>query len=156
MISRFIKTFSIVAIFLSLFVFANNAFALSSTFFPNREHLSVIFPGQKSIDVAVSNTQAQRELGLGFVKKISDKNGMLFIFKKSDWYAFWMKDMYIPIDIIFIDESKVVTDVYKKVSPYSFPKIYHPSKKIKYVLEINSGNSSKLGIKPGQKIIFSK
>lgn len=138
------------------FVPANKIFGVQSSFFPNREHIPIHFPNQKQLDVAISNTEKQRNLGLGFVYKMSDKNGMLFLFKKSDWYTFWMKNMFIPIDIVFMNENKIVTDIYKNVLPSSFPRIYSPSKKVKYVLEINSGNSTKLGIKVGQKINFSK
>lgn len=138
------------------FVSANKVYSVSSTFFPERRHVTVYIPGQKSLDVAVSETDKQRNLGLGFVKKMSDKNGMLFVFKKSDYYAFWMKNMRMSLDMVFIDENKIVTDVYKNVSPLSYPKAYSPSKKIKYVLEINSGIASKLNIKSGQKIFFLK
>ena len=85
-----------------------------------------------------------------------DKNrGMLFIHKDNDIRHYWMKNTYIPLDMIFIDSNYTVVDIYKDARPLDETTI---SSKIKarYVLEINSGEADNCGIKRGTKVRIIK
>ena len=66
---------------------------------------------------------------------------MLFIFEKPGVYGFWMKNMVIPVDIIFIDENKKVVHIEERVQPCENDpcKIYRPKSPVKYVLEVKAG-----------------
>ena len=77
--------------------------------------------------------------------------GMLFIFKEPSELVFWMKNTYIPLDIIFFDESGIIKKIYANAIPHSKKKIFGGSNLIG-AFEINGGLSSKLGIKPGHSI----
>ncbi len=104
----------------------------------------------------LAKTPQEQETGLAKFNKIDKNQGMLFIFKKADYYSFWMKNMRFPIDIIFIKDNKVVA-VFQKVpvSPNENPPVYTTKAKADKVLEINSGLTSEYKIKIGSKVRLS-
>lgn len=60
------------------------------------------------IDFELADTPPSREFGLQFVKEMSETSGMLFKFQRKQVLNFWMKNCYLPLDIAFIDDNKVV------------------------------------------------
>lgn len=107
-----------------------------------------------SIDIA--KTAKDKELGLSIKKNISDTYGMYFPFDRPDYYAFWMKQMKFPIDIIFIREGKIVT-IFKNVPvPPDTDNLptYQPDEPANAVLEINAGLSQKYGFIKGDSVTF--
>lgn len=105
----------------------------------------------------VTNTPKEMEIGLSETSSLPQDKGMLFLFKAPGYHAFWMKNMKIPIDIIFINKDKIVT-IFSKVNPPSnsneSPIIYRPDEPSDIVLEINSGLSDKYGFKKGDKVVL--
>jgi uncharacterized membrane protein (UPF0127 family) len=99
--------------------------------------------GDNVFDIQRVFEQEDREKGLSNIKNIKEKEGMLFIFEENDYHGIWMKDMLFPIDIIWLNESFVVVDFKKNVLPETFPEIFKPKSKAKYVLELNAGSIEK-------------
>jgi hypothetical protein len=101
----------------------------------------------------LARTSQEQEIGLAKFNKIDKNQGMLFIFQKSDYYSFWMKNMRFPIDIIFINKDKVV-DIFQRVpvSKSDNPPTYTTHEKADQVLEINSGLSNEYKIKVGSEV----
>jgi uncharacterized membrane protein (UPF0127 family) len=81
---------------------------------------------------------------------------MLFTFDYPDMYAFWMKDMEFPIDIIWLDDSFKIVHVESGVSPQSYPKIFRPTKESSFVLEVNAGIAKKNNYTEGSTLDFLK
>jgi uncharacterized membrane protein (UPF0127 family) len=129
-----------------------------SPLFPSFGQKGKVTVGKQTLSVTVVKTEKDREKGLSGKKSLSDTSGMLFIFDTPDYYSFWMKEMNFPIDIIFINGSKVTT-IYKRVptpsSPSETPPLYKPSFPSDKVLEINAGLSDKYGIKEGDSLTIS-
>jgi uncharacterized membrane protein (UPF0127 family) len=101
----------------------------------------------------LAKTQDEQSVGLAKYNKINQNQGMLFLFQKADNYSFWMKDMQFPIDIIFIENNKVV-DVFQNV-PVSLNDnlpVYTTKTKANKVLEVNAGLAKKYGIKVGTEV----
>ncbi|HWY79637.1 MAG TPA: DUF192 domain-containing protein [Candidatus Sulfotelmatobacter sp.] len=105
--------------------------------------------------IEVATNSAQQQLGLSKRTTLPQNQGMLFIFKTPDRYAFWMKDMNFPLDLIFINNNKIVT-IYQNVPE---PKngntnlpIYTPDESANQVFEINAGLSKQYGFKKGDSI----
>jgi uncharacterized membrane protein (UPF0127 family) len=102
----------------------------------------------------LARTSHDQEVGLAKFNKIDNNQGMLFIFSKPDYYSFWMKNMKFPIDIIFINGSKIV-DIFQKVPVQkdnnNLP-TYTTGEKADKVLEINAGLTNKYKIKIGDNI----
>lgn len=109
------------------------------------------------IPVEVMRTEADVQKGLSGRANLDYKSGMLFIFSKEDYYHFWMPDMHFPIDIIWINNNKIVDishNVSNEFDPKN-PKFYLPTKKANYVLEVNAGFSKKNNIKIGDNIVLN-
>jgi uncharacterized membrane protein (UPF0127 family) len=103
--------------------------------------------------VTVASTIQEQEKGLSGRQSLPQNQGMYFPFASSGFYAFWMKDMKFPLDIIFINNGKVVT-VYKDLQPGvgSNPPIYKPYQPANAVLEINAGLANKYTISDGDTV----
>ena len=107
------------------------------------------------LKVAKAKTFKEWQKGLMNVKKMPLKCGMLFIFPDEDYRIFWMKDTYIPLDIIFLDKNQKIVGIKENNRPMSKKNITI-DKKSKFVLEVNAGFVKKYGIKTGDKLIFGK
>lgn len=109
-------------------------------------------------NLILAKTDKDRMLGLSGRKNLATNTGMLFMFDKKDYYPFWMKDMKFPIDIIYIDNDKIVDIINNAPAPKdkniaSLP-VYKPKNAANYVLEINAGLSSKNKFSIGDKVKF--
>jgi uncharacterized membrane protein (UPF0127 family) len=104
------------------------------------------------INVEVANTQAEREVGLGNREDLCKNCGMLFVFEKLDKYSFWMKDMKFDIDIIWINNDRII-DISKNVLHNTPTHIIMPNIAVNRVLELNAGSVDKFDLEVGQKII---
>ena len=105
--------------------------------------------GKTEIFVDIADTLAERTKGLSGRDMLPANAGLLFVFDINDKHAIWMKDMKFPIDIIWIDERFIITDIVENVSPSSFPEIFEPKNSARYVLETNAGFTRKNGINIG-------
>ncbi len=95
--------------------------------------------GNQTFTVEIAQTLENRRKGLMFRKKMPEDGGMLFIFEEEKRHGFWMKNTFIPLDIVWIDADKKIIDV-KTVPPCNIPvcPVYHPDGEAKYVLEVNA------------------
>ena len=107
------------------------------------------------VEVEVADTQILRQQGLSNRRSLGDYQGMLFIFDTSGIYPFWMKDMYIPLDIIYICDSYYIVDILKDVQPCSsICTSFVPNAEFRYVLEVKSGFTDINRIDIGNAVIF--
>ena len=119
-------------------------------------HATVITPKGVSIPVEVSDTPEKRSLGLGKRDKLKKGWGMLFVFEKRIPHSFWMKNMRFPIDIIWLDNQRIV-ELAENVPPPQegeSPKIMEPRLPSNFVLELESGRAKALGLKVGKKLSY--
>ena len=114
-----------------------------------------------TISVEIVKTEIQRRQGLSGKENLPEGEGMLFIFEsKNIQPPFWMKDMKFAIDIIWIDDDKIV-QIDKDIQPpepgASDNKLvlYTPNQPIDYVLEVNAGFSEENKIKVGDSVNLS-
>lgn len=112
-----------------------------------------------SFKAEFANTNEAKRIGLSKYKKIDDDFVMVFLFEESGKPVFWMKDMYFPIDIIFVNENRI-TQIYsdvknpeKKNSPLP---LYIPDEISDMVIEANAGTAKKYNFKKGNKIEIIK
>jgi uncharacterized protein len=109
----------------------------------------------KTFKVFIAETPKDKQVGLSSRTSLPQDQGMVFLFDNPDYYSFWMKEMKFPIDIIFINNDRVVT-VHKNAQPpasedQDLP-IYRPDQPADTVLEINAGLSDEYDIKPGDTL----
>ena len=134
----------LIAAILAVFTLTQAAFAACQ---PGKIELATE-KGRISFDVAVADDFQERGRGLMFVKEMADSQGMLFIYGVTRPVSFWMKNTYIPLDMIFIDKRGVVKKVHANAVPHDTTSI-SSDVPIRSVLEINGGLAEKLGIVPG-------
>jgi len=100
--------------------------------------------------VEIADNEAAREKGLMFRKSLPPGHGMLFDFHREAPVGFWMKNTYIPLDMIFIRGNGVIANIAENAKPMSETVI--PSDgPVLAVLEVAGGTARKLGIVPGDR-----
>jgi len=107
------------------------------------------------IDIEIADTPHELATGLMYRHSMLDTAGMLFIYEWSQPLFFWMKNTYIPLDIIFVDESMQIVEIQKNTKPLSEELI--PSlRNARYVVEVNAGFCNKHCIEIGDYITYDK
>lgn len=104
-----------------------------------------------AFDVEIAETPDQRAQGLMFRQELAADAGMLFLFGGSEVRAMWMKDTYIPLDMLFIDERGEIVRIEERTVPHSLRAIAS-GKPVSAVLELNAGTASRLKIGPGDRV----
>lgn len=102
--------------------------------------------------VALATTPETRRKGLMDIKSMDSEEGMFFIFPENQHLSFWMKNTYIPLDIIFIDENFQIIKIYENTKPLDTTIRYKSNSKAKYVLELNAYSTSTKGITEGDRV----
>lgn len=102
--------------------------------------------------VEVARSSADQARGLMYRTSLEPGTGMLFVYKQYTDGAFWMKNVPIPLSIAFLADTGKIVDI-KEMTPQSKKRIYSRRSYI-YTLELGGGVYKKLGIKPGDFVIF--
>ena len=120
----------------------------------------LVLVGDASFVVELADTPAQRTQGLSGRTALQPDTGMLFVFEGEDRRTFWMRDMEIALDFVWISADCVVVDLTQDVPPpepgaelSDFPR-YQPAVLVQYVLEINAGEIAAAGIVRGDAVVF--
>ncbi len=111
--------------------------------------------GQHKFKVALATDEKTRQKGLMGVRSMQENEGMLFVFPEETQLSFWMKNTYIPLDLIFIDNNNIIVTIHENAKPLDITKRYESATLAKYVLEVNGGTSGEKGIKVGDRIEIS-
>jgi uncharacterized membrane protein (UPF0127 family) len=106
------------------------------------------------IKAQLARTDSEKAQGLMNRRALAKNSGMLFIYDTEEERAFWMKDTFIPLDIIFMDKDKKVVSVSANAKPNQTEELYYSNGKAMYVLELNAGKAEELDIKTGKQITF--
>ena len=119
-------------------------------------HAIVTTSTGKEIPVEVADTVEKRNLGLGKRSGLENGWGMLFVFEKRKQHGFWMKDMKFPLDIIWLDNHRIV-HILRNVQPAKsgvIPLVMTPPVSGNFVLEIDSGRADELKLQVGQLLKY--
>lgn len=118
--------------------------ALSPLVFGNSENFV-------AFDVETSKTPEELALGLMFRKSLPENQGMIFLFPKPTQTAFWMKNTYLPLDMIFVNEKMQISGIVSHAQPLSEKLIYSPPHTIA-VIELNAGTAERTNLRRGMKV----
>lgn len=122
------------------------------TFFVNGETISRFV-------VEVARTPQQLQKGLSDRQTLAPRRGMLFIFPNVSVQSMWMPNMYFPLDIVWIDANNVITKIEENVKPCSGNHnchSYSSGTPVQYAIELNAFDASRIGLRVGMKLSFSK
>jgi len=123
------------------------------------EPLTIVQPGGKTLtfQVELADTPEKSELGLMYRKEMAKDHGMIFDFGPPRETQMWMKNTFIPLDMVFFDNTGLVTSIVENARPFS-ERLIDPGIPVRGVIEFNGGVVKAMGIKPGDKVqhkIFS-
>jgi uncharacterized membrane protein (UPF0127 family) len=104
-----------------------------------------------AVDAEVAATRDARTRGLMWRTSLAEGVGMLFIFPTEEPLTFWMKNTLIPLDMIFISKDRVIVGIVAEAEPKTLTS-RGPGADAKYVLEVPSGWSAKLGLRAGLQV----
>lgn len=110
--------------------------------------------GEAEFDVQIADEPVERAKGYMFRKKISDDEGMWFVFGEDAPIKFWMRNVKFSLDLIFVDKNFVVKEIIPDVPPCEQDpcETYGPTDPVRYVLEIKGGLASEKGIQLGDTV----
>jgi uncharacterized membrane protein (UPF0127 family) len=103
------------------------------------------------IDAEFADTEYDRQRGLMFRKTMQETQGMLFIFPVEEMQSFWMRNTYIPLDMLFIDANKKIVTIHKNTKTLS-DQSYPSTAPSKYVLEVVGGFCDRHGVVVGDVV----
>lgn len=125
---------------------------------PQRELSTLTFSsGEQQIDFEVETSKTMQELALGLMyrKSMPENQGMIFLFETPRQTAFWMKNTYIPLDMVFVNDKLQVNGIVENAQPMNEKLIYSPARTIA-VIELNAGIVKQKNIHRGMKVMHKE
>src|SRR5579862_3129379 len=143
---------ALILVWLLLVLVAGAAPAQLATF-PTAPLTIVGAGGQHKFTVEVATTPAQLEQGLMFRRSLAPDSGMLFDFGAPTPAMMWMKNTLIPLDMLFVAADGHVVNIAERTVPQSLATV-GAAAPVRAVIELNGGTAQRLGIHPGDRVIF--
>ena len=134
----------------ALFLLSNVSLMASQIFIP------LTLPNGKVLRVELAVTDQERALGLMYRRSLPDDYGMLFVFDRVDYHSFWMKNTYLPLDLVWIGPDRRIVEIQQGVPPCKTSQCpsYFPKVPALFVLELPSGKASFYRLKAGDPLGF--
>ncbi|HEY0526602.1 MAG TPA: DUF192 domain-containing protein [Stellaceae bacterium] len=104
--------------------------------------------------IELAETPEQMAQGLMFRRSMASDAGMLFDYHRVQPVSFWMKNTLIPLDMIFIEPDGRIAGMHERAVPLSLTPIQF-DQPVRAVLELNGGTADRLGIKPGDHVLYA-
>lgn len=105
-------------------------------------------------DIEIADDDFERQTGLMNRHSMEDSQGMLFVFDDENFRSFYMKNTYIPLDLIYLDKDGKIVSFQLNAQPLDESSLPSNSP-AKYVLEINAGLAEQFGLQVDDQMIFS-
>ena len=104
-------------------------------------------------DIYVAATNAQRQRGLMFVRELPLSTGMLFVYERDGRLSMWMRNTYIPLDMLFVRADGTIASIAQHTEPLSLQSIV-ASEPVRYVLELNAGAATRFDIDTNSRLLL--
>lgn len=111
--------------------------------------------GKIAIQTELAILPKERYKGLMYRDRLEDGRGMFFIFEDAAPQRFWMKNTRIPLDIGYFSPQGILLEIHA-AKPFDLSGVPSRSNKVQFVLELNQGDFSKMGIRIGDRIQLSE
>lgn len=100
----------------------------------------------------IADSQEERVQGLSGRREVPANYGLLFVFEELGSPGFWMKDMHVSIDIIWLSEDGTILGIEEAVSPRTYPEAFYPPVPVKLVLETRAYEARAQGWEVGSRV----
>jgi len=108
-----------------------------------------------SLNIEYADTPERIEFGMMYRKSMTEDMGMLFFMGDMQMRSFWMKNTYVSLDIIYLDDKMQVVSIQKNAEPQNTRSLPSTGPAM-YVLEVKGGLSDTIGLKTGDVLIYAK
>ena len=106
-------------------------------------------------DVYLATNPSQRQRGLMYVRDMPESTGMLFIYDADGHYSMWMKNTYIPLDMVFARSDGTVSSISHDTVPMTLDS-HGALEPVRYGLELNAGTTRRLGIGRRSRLLVTE
>ncbi len=107
--------------------------------------------GEHTFHVDIADDAAEQRRGLMYRREMAADAGMLFLYDEEEPLSYWMRNTYIPLDIIYIDQTGRIVSIARDTTPLSERSIPSAGPAIA-VLEVNAGISDEFGFVDGDQV----
>ncbi len=107
--------------------------------------------GATMFTVEIADTEALRQRGLMFRQRLPEDRGMLFDYGEPQPVAMWMKNTYVPLDMLFIRADGTVAYVAENTVPHSLDAV-GVREPVRGVLEVPAGTARRIGLRAGDTV----
>jgi uncharacterized membrane protein (UPF0127 family) len=132
----------------------STGFAQSPVKMRNDSLTLVTAAGERKIAIEVAETLEEKSRGLMFRTALADSAGMLFPYDRPQELTMWMRNTYIPLDMVFIKADGRVHRIEVRTEPLS-ERVIASKGDVTAVLELAGGAAERLGLKAGDRVVYS-
>lgn len=138
-----------------IFIYANRSriFSDGQTVAEPSPHAYTMTVASTTLSVEIADDDASRAKGLSGRTSLPRGKGMLFIHPTSDKYGYWMPDMLIALDIVWIDEKGSIVYIVPNATPESYPHVFTSPTPALYVLEVPTGTVARENWHVGDSVV---
>ncbi|MDH5722126.1 MAG: DUF192 domain-containing protein [Alphaproteobacteria bacterium] len=104
-----------------------------------------------NLEVEIAKVPKEHMTGMMFRKEVQQNTGMLFLFNEAEVKSFWMKNTFVPLDIIFIDRNGKILNIHSNAIPGDLSPIKSKGEALA-VLEIGGGEAKRFGVQEGDML----
>ena len=104
-------------------------------------------------DIYLAVDRQQQQRGLMFVRELPEWTGMLFVYADENYRSMWMKNTYIPLDMVFARRDGSITNIARDTVPLSERSV-SSSEPAAFVLELNAGTTRRLSIDEDSNLVW--
>lgn len=111
--------------------------------------------GDRCLQLDVADTAQLRRQGLSGREGLAADEGMIFLYRVSGEYGFWMKNMNFPIDMIWLNKENEIITIKPDVSPDTYPEVFYPTESARKIIEVAAGEAAALNLEVGDQLNLS-
>ncbi len=110
----------------------------------------ILVSGERTFrfNVELADEPRERRVGLMHRKEMAPDHGMLFDFGQNQQVSMWMRNTFIPLDMLFINEHGEIVNIGRNTVPHS-EEVVASEGPVRFVLEVVAGTARLLGLEPG-------
>ncbi|MGR8949446.1 MAG: DUF192 domain-containing protein [Gammaproteobacteria bacterium] len=106
-------------------------------------------------DLEIADDPEKRGRGLMHRKFLAERSGMLFDFRELMSIGMWMKNTFIPLDMLFLNAEREVVSIHRQAQPHSVD-IIRSTEPVQYTVELNGGAVEKFGLAVGDRVFRAR
>lgn len=153
-VSELVRKFFLYFFLPIIFAASLSTASLAETNFPRGELSIKTADNLYDFDIELALDDTHRQYGMMFRSSMPEMSGMLFVYDEKKRLSMWMRNTFISLDILFIDDDGKIIKIAHSRQPRSLSLI-RSGGEAKAVLELKGGLSKSLGITEGDEIIHS-